>query len=160
MKKESDILKSLSPWMESALVQLDVNKQIHTCATVDGGVRTLKSLERRGLSRPLRYDEDHDTWIWEITPLGRRVAHELRLPGELADVVDRAYNKATEEISRFLNNELVPRTARRAGYLNGLLKEELQAGWPSHNRVWADAMLMMPERASHLSRATPRRTRT
>ena len=96
MKKEPDILKSLSPWMRTALMQLATCKQPCTCTSIGSlltgrrsaygwqtsareGGRTLKALERRRLAQSHGYDPVQKLCPWTITSLGRKVAQSISI---------------------------------------------------------------------------------
>ena len=94
MEKASDIIKSLSPWMRTALMQLATSKQPCTSTSIGSlltrrqsaygwqtsareGGWTLKALERRKLAQSHRYDPTWKIWPWTITALGEKVAQSL-----------------------------------------------------------------------------------
>ena len=94
MEKKTDIIKSLSPWMRTALVQLATSRQPCTSTSIGSfltrrqsaygwqtsareGGKTLKALERRKLACSQRYDPARKIWPWTITGLGKEVAQSL-----------------------------------------------------------------------------------
>lgn len=94
MKKEADIIRSLSPWMRTVLVHLATSKQPCTSTSVGSmltkrqsaygwqtsareGGRTLNALERRKLAVSQKYDPFRKIWPWTITALGREIAQSL-----------------------------------------------------------------------------------
>ena len=94
MEKKADIIKSLSPWMRRALMQLAASRQPCTSTSIGSmltgrqsaygwqtsareGGKTLKALERRKLACSQRYDPARKIWPWTITILGKEVAQSL-----------------------------------------------------------------------------------
>ena len=94
MKKETVTIKSLSPWMRTALMQLAASKQPCTSTLIGSmltrrqsaygwqtsareGGRTLKALERRKLVVSQGYDPVRKIWPWTITALGKEIAQSL-----------------------------------------------------------------------------------
>jgi hypothetical protein len=94
MEEEASIVKSLSPWMRMALMQLATSKQPCTSTSIGSmltkrqsaygwqtsareGGRTLKALERRQLAVSQRYDPTWKIFPWTITELGKKVAQSL-----------------------------------------------------------------------------------
>ena len=110
--EKADIVKSLSPWMRTALARLADSKQPCTSTSIGSmltgrqsaygwqtsareGGRTLKALERRKLACPQRYDPSRKIWPWTITCLGKEVARSLAAVAPMAaapppSVADRA----------------------------------------------------------------------
>ena len=101
MEKEASLVKSLSPWMRAALIELATSRQPCTSTSIGSmltkrqsaygwqtsareGGRTLKALERRKLARSHRYDPARENglgnsgfWPWTITALGKKIAESL-----------------------------------------------------------------------------------